>query len=197
MTSKLEWWIARLSVFLNIRSSSTSRWLIKSKHNKISKYIKLPPVGTRWEEGLFWLDTRALYFDRATNYWEPIPENEGQEYFYQENPDWERIYKEFARVLPDRIIKANKTEKRLRSNSNQIETPKSKQTNQGNSISRNPGSAAPLAPPSVPPQSSLSGLPLVPPPGLQQNSQVYVKEISINCYDIKSYTLFCLLNLLT
>ena len=184
-TSKLEHRIARLSVFLNIRSSSTFCWLIKSKHNKISKHIKLPPAGTRWEEGLFWLDTRALYFDRATNHWEPIPENEGREYFHRENPDWERIYEEFARVLPDRIVKANKAEKRPRSNSNQVETPEPKRTNQGNSMSGNPGSTAPPVPPQGPPP----GLPPVPPPGLQQNPLV--------CYDIKSYTLFCLLNLLT
>ena len=128
-TSELEHRIARLSVFLNIRSSSTFCWLIKSKHNKILKHIKLSPAGTRWEEGLFWLDTRALYFNRATNHWEPIPENEGREYFYWENLDWEQIYEEFAKVLPDRIVKASKAEKRLRSNSNQIETPELKWTN--------------------------------------------------------------------
>ena len=166
-TSELEWQIARLSVFLNIRSSSTSRWLIKSKHNKISKHIKLPSAGTRWEKGLFWLDTRALYFDRATNHWKPIPENKGWEYFHQENPDWEQIYKEFAKILPDRIVKANKAKKRPKSDSNQIETPEPKRNNQGNSISGNPESAAPPAPPSVPPQGPLPGLPPAPPLGPQ------------------------------
>ena len=47
-------------------------------------------------------------------------------------------------------------------------------------MSRNPGSAAPPAPPPVPPQGPPPGLPPVPPPGPQQNSQVYIKEISIN-----------------
>ena len=160
-TSELEHRIARLSVFLNIRSSSTSRWLIKSKHNKISKHIKLPPAGTRWEEGLFWLDTRALYFDRATNRWEPIPENEGQEYFHQENPDWEQIYEEFAKVLLDIIVKANKAEKRPRSDSNQIETPEPKWTNQGNKMSGNPRSTPPPVPSPVPPLGLPPGLPPV------------------------------------
>ncbi|PAV16118.1 hypothetical protein PNOK_0773800 [Pyrrhoderma noxium] len=117
---------------------------------------------------------------RITNRWEPIPEDEGREYFHQENPDWEQIYKEFAKVLPDRIVKANKAEKRLRSDLNQIETPEPKQTNQGNRISGNPGSAAPPAPPPVLPQGLPPAPPPAPPPSPQQNSQVYVKEISIN-----------------
>ena len=70
----------------------------------------------------------------------------------------------------------SKAEKRPRSDSNQIETPEPKRTNQGNSMSGNPGSAAPPVPPQGPPP----GLPPVPPPGPQQNPQVYVKEISIN-----------------
>ena len=95
-------------------------------YNKISKHIKLPLVRTRWEERLFWLDTRALYFDRITNYWELISKNKEWEYFYWENLDWERIYKEFARVLPNRIVKANKAEKRPKSDSKQIKTPEPK-----------------------------------------------------------------------
>ena len=47
-------------------------------------------------------------------------------------------------------------------------------------MSGNPGSAASLASPPVPPQGPPPGLPPVPPPGPQQNPQVYVKEISIN-----------------
>ena len=48
-------------------------------------------------------------------------------------------------------------------------------------MSGNPGSVPlsvpPPAPPPVPPPGPPPGLPLVPP---QQNSQVYIKEISIN-----------------
>ena len=47
-------------------------------------------------------------------------------------------------------------------------------------MSKNPGSAAPPAPPPVSPQGPPLDLPPVPPPEPQQNSQVYVKEISIN-----------------
>ncbi|PAV17370.1 hypothetical protein PNOK_0743400 [Pyrrhoderma noxium] len=101
----------------------------------------------------------------ATNRWEPIPENKGREYFHRENPDWEQIYEEFAKVLPDRIVKANKAEKRPRSDSNQIETPKLKRTNQGNKMSGNPGSAPPPAPPPVPPPGPPPDLSPVPPPG--------------------------------
>ena len=73
-------------------------------------------------------------------------------------------------------MKANKAEKRPRSDSNQIETPEPKRTNQGNKMSGNPGSAPPPVPPPGPPP----GLPPVPPAGPQQNPQIYVKEISIN-----------------
>ena len=47
-------------------------------------------------------------------------------------------------------------------------------------MSGNPGSAAPPAPPPVPPQGPPLAPPPAPPPGPQQNSQVYVKKISIN-----------------
>ena len=51
-------------------------------------------------------------------------------------------------------------------------------------MSGNLGSIAPSAPPLVLPLVSPQGpplvLPLAPPPGPQQNSQVYIKEISIN-----------------
>ena len=47
-------------------------------------------------------------------------------------------------------------------------------------MSGNPGSAAPPAPPPVPPQGPPLAPPPAPPTGPQQNSQVYIKEISIN-----------------
>ena len=47
-------------------------------------------------------------------------------------------------------------------------------------MSGNPESAPPPVPPPVPPLGPPLGLPPVSPSGPQQNSQVYVKEISIN-----------------
>ena len=47
-------------------------------------------------------------------------------------------------------------------------------------MSGNPESAAPPAPPPVPPQEPPLASPLAPRPGPQQNSQIYIKEISIN-----------------
>ena len=66
--------------------------------------------------------------------------------FIKKTQTKKNIYKKFVRVLLNRIVKTNKAEKRLRSDLNQIETSKPKQTNQGNSMSENPGSVPPPAP---------------------------------------------------
>ena len=61
------------------------------------------------------------------------------------------------------LVKANKVEKRLRSDLNQIETLELKWINQGNNMSRNPGSVSSLVPLSVPLLAPPSAMPLVAP----------------------------------